>query len=62
MTAAEYRAALAVLGMTQDAAAEFLDVSLRSSHGYANDQPVPLAIAKLLRLMIKHGIKPDEVK
>lgn len=61
MTPTQYRIALERLGLTQDSAAHFLDVSLRTSHGYANGSPIPEMGAKLLRLMIKHGIKPEDV-
>ncbi len=50
MTPAQYRAAIAALGLTQAGAAEFLGVSLRTSHGYANGQPIPKAIGLLLAL------------
>lgn len=62
MTANQYRAALQRLGLTQGGAAEFLGVSIRASHGYANKDPIPEAIAKLLRLMVKLGLKPEDVK
>ena len=62
MTAEEYRNAISDLGLTQHEAAEFLGVSLRTAHGYANEQPVPLYVAKLLRLMIKLGLSTDDVK
>ena len=62
MTAAQYRAAIAKLGLTQGAAAEFLAIALRTSHGYANGEPIPEATAKLLWLMIRLGLKPGEVK
>ena len=62
MDADEYRRACERLGLeTQDKSADFLDVSLRTSHGYANGAPIPAAIAKLFRLMIKHGISPKDV-
>ncbi len=61
MTPTQYRTALERLGLTQDSAAQFLDVSLRTSHGYANGSPIPEGTAKLLRLMIKHGIQPKDV-
>lgn len=62
MTSNQYRAALAALDLTQAGAAEFLGISIRSSHGYANGEPIPEAIAKLLRLMVKLKIKPEDVK
>ena len=62
MTSNQYRKALEALGMSQQAAADFLGVSLRTSQGYALDEyPVPEAIAKLLRLMVKLGLKPNDV-
>ena len=62
MSADEYRRAIERLGVgTQDKAADFLDVSLRTSHGYANGAPIPTHVAMLLRLMLKHGIKPEDV-
>lgn len=63
MTANQYRKALEVLEMSQQAAADFLGVSLRTSQGYALEEyPVPEAIAKLLRLMVRLKLKPDDVK
>lgn len=62
MTANQYRAALSRLGLSQAGAAEFLGISIRSSHGYANDEPIPEPIAKLLRLMVKLGLSPKDVK
>ena len=49
MTANQYRNALDKLGLTQAGAAEFLGVSIRTSHGYANGEPIPEGYAKLLR-------------
>jgi len=63
MNPLEYRRSIEILGIgVQDKAAAFLDISLRTSHGYANGTQIPAAVAKLLRLMVKHGIKPDDVK
>lgn len=61
MTADEYRNAIVDLGLTQNDVAQFLGVSLRTAHGYANEQPVPLYIAKLLRLMVRLKLKPEDV-
>ena len=36
-------------GCEMDCAAEFLNVSLRTAHGYANGRPIPESTAKLLR-------------
>lgn len=62
MTAEEYRDAITAMGMTQHEAASFLGVSIRTAHGYANAQPVPLYMAKLLRLCVKMKLKPEDVK
>jgi hypothetical protein len=60
MTANQYRTALEKLGLSQGAAADFLEVSLRTSWGYANGEPIPGGYAKLLRYMVKHELTPDE--
>ena len=54
--------ALDQLDLTQSCAAEFLNVSLRTAHGYANGRPIPESTAKLLRLMVRLNLSPDEVK
>lgn len=62
MTHTQYRAAIARLGLTQERAAVFLGVGLKTSQRWANEKSrIPEAVAKLLRLMIRLGIKPDEV-
>lgn len=62
MTANQYRTALDRLGLTQAEAAEFFRVSIRSSHGWANGSPIPEAVAKLLRLMLRLGLRPNDVR
>ena len=62
MTSEQYRKAIAMIGLTQGEAAEFLGVSIRSSNGYANGSPIPEATAKLLRLMVKLDLKPGDVR
>lgn len=57
----QYRIALERLGLTQETAAEFLGVSLRTSHGYANGSPIPKTTAILLRLMTQRSIKPEDI-
>lgn len=62
MTANQYRKAIEALDLSQARAGEFLGVSLRTSQGYAlGEYPVPEAAAKLLRLMIKLKLSPDDV-
>ena len=62
MTRNQYRAALDQLGLTQGSAAEWLGISIRSSHGYANGEPIPEPIAKLLRLCVRLKLKPEDVR
>ena len=63
MTAIQYRNALKRLGLSQVAAAHFLGIAIRTSHSYANDEyPVPEAIAKLLRLMVRLELSPADVR
>ena len=62
MTANQYKKAIEAIGLSQVRAGEFLGVSPHTSQGYAlGEYPVPEAIAKLLRLMVKQGLKPEDV-
>lgn len=63
MSAAEYREAIAALGFaSQHAAGAFLGVSPRTAQNYPlGATRVPLAAAKLLRLMIRRGIAPADL-
>jgi hypothetical protein len=62
MTPNQYRAAIERLGLSQVRAGAFLGVAPRTSQGYAlGEYPVPEAIAKLLRLMVRLQLKPDDV-
>lgn len=63
MTAKQYSAAMTALGLPpQGQQAKFLGVALRTAHGYANGSAVPLATAKLLRLMVHLGLSPADVR
>jgi hypothetical protein len=63
MTPAQYRAAIKALGLSQHRAGDFLGIGRRTSQGYAlGEYSVPEPIAKLLRLMIKLELKPEDVK
>jgi hypothetical protein len=53
MTPTQYRAALAALGLTQAGAAELMDIAVRTSHGYANGDPIPKVVAMLLKLLVE---------
>ena len=56
MTSAQYRAALAALGLTQAGAAELMNISVRTSNGYANGWPIP----KLVELWLAHRLELAE--
>lgn len=62
MTSKQYRTAIAKLGLTQAQAAEMLGVSIRTSSSYANGKAIPVATAKLLTVMLKLRLTPDDVK
>ena len=63
MKQTEYNRLCERLGLSkQGAQADFLGVSIRTAHGYANGSPIPEAVAKLLRLMVEREIKPEDVK
>lgn len=62
MTSDQYRKALAALGLTQDGAAELLGFSVRTSHGYANGQPLPILVSTVLRALVAGKIAPSDVK
>lgn len=62
VTPHQYRNALDRLELTQDSAAQFLGISIRTSHGYANGLPIREGDAKLLRLMVRLKLKPEDVR
>ena len=62
MNSTQYRNVLDRLNLSQAKAANLLGVSIRTSHGYANGDPIPEGYAKLLRLMIRLKLKPEDVK
>ena len=62
MTGAQYMSALESLELNQVSAAAFLEISVRTSHGYANGAPIPEPTAKLLRLMVRLKLKPEGVR
>jgi hypothetical protein len=59
MTQTQYTQALETLELNQVTAAAFLQISVRTSHGYANGARIPRAVQLLLELMIRHKIAPD---
>jgi len=63
MTPTQYRAAIATLGLSQERAGIFLGIAPRTSQGYAlGEYPVPEAIGKLLRLMVRLKLTPENVR
>jgi hypothetical protein len=63
MKTSQYCSALKTLGLSIVGAAPVVGISRRQSQRIAaGDSPVPDPVAKLLRLMIEHKIKPEDVK
>lgn len=63
MTPTQYKAHIAALGLSQVRAAQFLGVAPRTSQGWAiGESPVPEAVAKLLRTMLKLKLKPEDIR
>jgi hypothetical protein len=63
MTGEEYREKISALGMSQVAAAEFLDIAVRTSARYAlGASPIPGAVAILLRTMVRKKLNPDDLR
>lgn len=62
MTPAQFERCIATLGLSQTAASVFLDVSDRQVRRWVSGaSPVPEAVSKLLRLMVRLKIKPEDV-
>ena len=63
MTPSQYKAAIKTLGLSQEAAGDWLGVGRRTSQGWAlGERPVPEPVAKLLRLCVRLKLKPEDVK
>jgi hypothetical protein len=63
VTPIQYKAAIATLGLSQERAGDWLGISPRTSQGYAlGEYPVPEPTAKLLRLVVRLKLKPEDVK
>jgi hypothetical protein len=61
MTPKQYKAIIDQLGLSQERAGEWLGVSARTGQNYAAKGP-PEPVAKLLRLMVKLNLKPEDVR
>jgi hypothetical protein len=59
MTGAEYKKAIAQLGLSQQRAGLWLGLSPRTGQTYASEG-APKQTAMLLRLMLKYGERPEE--
>lgn len=62
MNPKQYADAIDRLGLSQRAAGAFLGVDERTSRRWVlGESAIPESVAKLLRLMVKHNIKPEDV-
>jgi hypothetical protein len=64
MTPKEYREALAELGLSLAGASKFFQTDERTTRRWAADdggKDVPRAVAITLRLMLRYGLKPEDV-
>ena len=63
MTPTQFRTAIEKLGLSQVRTGEFLGMNPRTARAWAlGESPIPESVAKLLRLMIKLDLKPEDVK
>lgn len=63
MSPTQYRKAIERLGVSHSKAAKLLGVSLRTAKGYAaGEHAIPEPTAKLLRLMVRLELTPEEVE
>jgi hypothetical protein len=61
MTPEQYKKIIQAFGLTQIEAGAWLGVKPRTAQLYASRGP-PAAVAMLLRLIVKSGIRPESVK
>jgi len=63
MTPQEYFNAITDIGMTQVGAARFFGIDGRTSRKWvAGTNTVPLAVAMLLRVMLRYSLSPTDVQ
>lgn len=63
MTPTQFRAAIAKLDLSQERAGLWLGLSARQGQRYANGEAeIPEPVAKLLRLVLRLGLKPEDVQ
>jgi hypothetical protein len=62
MTPKQYASAIHALGLSQRAAGAFLGVDERTSRRWVlGESAIPESVSKLLRLMIRLKLKPEDV-
>lgn len=62
MTGAEYQDAIDKIGISQVGAAKLFGVNEKTSRDWKADRyPPPRCVELLLKVMIKFGIRPDQV-
>lgn len=62
MTPAQYKTAIAKLGLSQERAGLWLGLSARQGQRYATGEAeIPEPVAKLLRLVLRLNLTPDDV-
>jgi len=62
MTPKQYAAAIEALGLSQRAAGAFLGVDERTSRRWVlGESAIPESVSKLLRLMVRLKLKPEDV-
>lgn len=63
MTPNQFRAAIEAIGLSQRGAGLFLGVDERTSRRWAlGEAAIPESVAKLLRLMVRLKLSPEDVK
>ena len=63
MTPTTFRVSIAKLGLSQEEAGRWLGLSARQGQRYATGEAkIPGPVAKLLQLMIRFNLRPDDVK
>ena len=57
----EFKWALDHLGLTQKEAGDMLGIAIRTVHGYCHGTPVPEPTARLLLIILKYKLYPEDV-
>ena len=62
MTSTQFRLAIKHLGLTQEQAGVFMGRSPHQGQRWANGARIPESVSKLLRVMIKLHLKPEQFR